>query len=172
MLTKSGNPRGTITDLQMMKIFAMLREQGLTKDEGDKKAGEMFSGKRISGLSIGETVDFINYLNGEEPMEPNKFEMNEGDFMLFLEPKTYQSKKTGQPFDGYSGKAMINGVEMSIFAFKNEKEGKKAYFKGSIKPREAKPVAEVPRQTANLGEDTTPIDQIPFWYVLHRASKL
>lgn len=62
------------------------------------------------------------------------FEMKEGEIMIFLDPKSLVSKKTGQPFDAYTGKAKFMGVELDVFCFKNEKEGKKPYLKGTLKP--------------------------------------
>lgn len=64
------------------------------------------------------------------------YEMKEGDIIIFLEPKVLVSKKTNQPFDAYTGKAKIGGIEHEVFCFKNEKEGKKPYLSGSIKPRD------------------------------------
>lgn len=63
------------------------------------------------------------------------YEMKEGDIIIFLEPKVLVSKKTGQPFDAYTGKAKLGGIEHEVFCFKNEKEGKKTYLSGTIKPR-------------------------------------
>ena len=61
--TSAGNPRGTMTEAQNAKIYAMLGELKVEKDKADAWVAKVVPGKaRISSLDVGEAATVIEHL--------------------------------------------------------------------------------------------------------------
>lgn len=81
-VTANGNPRGTMTEQQNAKVYALISELGGTKEQADDFTMERF-GCRVSGLSKEQAVQFIDALEKKVqvkyPPQPNTPELQEGD---------------------------------------------------------------------------------------------
>ena len=60
-VTANGNPKGTITEPQNAKIYALLNDLGASKEQADEYSVRNF-GVRISGLSVEQAGKFIEAL--------------------------------------------------------------------------------------------------------------
>jgi hypothetical protein len=132
-LTANGNPKGTITELQTRRIYALIKETSEEAESWNQKTVEKY-GKRISGLSKEEAKDFIQAL--EEiicPMtEPTTKAKDDSVGALW-------SKSTPTVGEYLTGNVMIDGKKVEIVCFLNKYKTEDKHPKYRVflsKPRE------------------------------------